>query len=74
MNIWTLALHLRAEDNPAGALHAQDASSPIRRFAAVIASGLPCIASPVLLTITAINHYIFLRYFYYNSSTVIAVD
>jgi len=56
------------------ALHAQDVSSPIQHFTAMIALGLPCIASSALLTITTINHYIFLRYSYYNSSTVIAVD
>jgi len=74
MNIWMLASCLRAEDNTADVLHAQDVSSPIQLSAVGIVLGLPCIASPAFLLITAMNHYIFLRYSYYNPSTVITVN
>ena len=69
-----LVLCLRAEDDTAGALHAQDVSSPIQLSAVGIVLGFPCIASPAFLLITAMNHYIFLRYSYYNLNTVIAVN
>jgi hypothetical protein len=69
-----LVSYLRAADDTAGSLHALDVSSPIQHSAAAIVLGFPCIASPALSVVTTMNRYIFLRYSYYNPSTVIDVN
>jgi hypothetical protein len=60
-----------AEDNITSAVHALDVSSPIQCSAAVIVLGLLCIARPASSIVIAMNHYIFLRYFYYDPTTMI---